>query len=48
MKALIQHFLDNLLTDSGQVVSLMCWQGFTPQENFWYPILLKAEKTPGR
>jgi hypothetical protein len=40
-------FLNNQLTDSGEVVSLMHWTRFTPQENFWYPFLLKDEYTPG-
>jgi hypothetical protein len=42
----IPHFLDNRLTDGGEVVSLMRWLPFTPQENSWYSFLLEAESTP--
>jgi hypothetical protein len=29
------NFLDNRLTDSGEVVNLMLRPRFTPQENYW-------------
>jgi hypothetical protein len=29
--------------DSGEVVSLMRWPLFNPQEDFWYSYLLEAE-----
>jgi hypothetical protein len=32
----IPHFLDNWLTDGGEVVSLMRQLPFTPQEDSWY------------
>jgi hypothetical protein len=28
----LPHFLDNRLTDGGEVVSLMCWQPYTPRK----------------
>jgi hypothetical protein len=34
------YFLDNRLTDGGEVVSL------TPQDDSWYSFLLEAESTP--
>jgi hypothetical protein len=37
----LPHFVDNRLTDGGEVVSLM------HQEESWYPFLLEAEWTPG-
>jgi hypothetical protein len=39
--------LDDQLTDDGEIVSLMHWLRFTPQEDFWYSFLLDAESTPG-
>jgi hypothetical protein len=41
------HFLDNRLTECGEVVSLKCRPPFTPQEGSWYSFLLEAESTPG-
>jgi hypothetical protein len=43
----LPHFLDNRLTDGGEVVSLMCRPPFTPQDDSWYSFLLKTESTPG-
>jgi hypothetical protein len=36
------HFLDNRLTDSGEVVSLTRRPPFIPQEDSWYSFLLQA------
>jgi hypothetical protein len=48
---LIPQFLDNQLTDDGEVVSLTLRLSFrTPlpiQEDSWYSHLLEAESTPG-
>jgi hypothetical protein len=41
------YFLDNRLTDSGEVVSFTHRPPFTPQENSWYAFLLETESTPG-
>jgi hypothetical protein len=43
----LPHFLDDRLTDCGEVVSPMCWSPFTPQEDSWYSFLLEAELTSG-
>jgi hypothetical protein len=43
----LPHFLDNRLTDGGEVVSLTSRKPFTPQEDSWYSFLLEAESTPG-
>jgi hypothetical protein len=43
----LSHFLDNRLTDGGEVVSLMRQPPFTPQEDSWYSFLLQAESTLG-
>jgi hypothetical protein len=40
-------FLDNRLTDGGEVVSLTRRPPFTPQEDSWYSFLLEAESTQG-
>jgi hypothetical protein len=41
------HFLDNRLTDGGEVVSLTRRQAaFYPQEDSWHSFLLEAEPTP--
>jgi hypothetical protein len=41
-------FIDNRLTDGGEVVSLTLQPSVLyPQEDSWYPFLLKAELTPG-
>jgi hypothetical protein len=37
------HFLDNLLTDAGEVRR----PHFTPQKDAWHSFLLEAESTPG-
>jgi hypothetical protein len=37
------HFLDNRLTDGGEVVSLTCRPLFIPKEDSWYSFLLEAE-----
>jgi hypothetical protein len=45
----LPHFLDNLLTDGGEVVSLKGRTPFIappPQEDSWYSFLLEAESTP--
>jgi hypothetical protein len=42
----LPHFLDNRLTDGGDV-SLRRRPPFTSQEDSWYSFLLKAESTPG-
>jgi hypothetical protein len=36
----LPHFLDNRLTDGGEVVSLTRRQPFTHQEDSWYSVLL--------
>jgi hypothetical protein len=41
------HFLDNFLTDGGEVVSLTRRPHLYPKEDFWYSFLLEAESTPG-
>jgi hypothetical protein len=43
----VPQYLDNRLTDGGQVVSLTRRPPFTPQEGSWYSFLLEAESTPG-
>jgi hypothetical protein len=43
----LSHFLDNQLTDSDEVISLMQRPPLTPQEDSWYSLLLGAESTPG-
>jgi hypothetical protein len=43
----LPHFLDNRLTDGGEVASLTCQPPFTPQEDSWYSFLLEDESTPG-
>jgi hypothetical protein len=43
----LPHFLDNRVTDGGEVVSLMRRPPFTPQEDSWYSFLLEAESSPG-
>jgi hypothetical protein len=42
----LPHFLDNRLTDGGEVVSLMRRPAFIPQEDSWYSFQLEAESTP--
>jgi hypothetical protein len=41
----LPHFLDNRLTDGGEVVSPTV--ALYPQEDSWYSFLLEAESTPG-
>jgi hypothetical protein len=41
------HFVDNRLTDGGEVVSLTRRPPFTAQGDSWYSFLLEAESTPG-
>jgi hypothetical protein len=41
------HFLDNRLTDGGEVVRITRRPPFTPQEDSWYSFLSEAESTPG-
>jgi hypothetical protein len=45
----LQHFLDNQLTDGGEVVSLTRRPAalYPFQEDSWYSFLLEAESTPG-
>jgi hypothetical protein len=38
----LPRFLDNRLTDGGEVVSLASRPRFTPQEDSWYSFLLEA------
>jgi hypothetical protein len=40
----LPHFLDNRLTDGGEVVSLMHRPPFTLQEDSWYSFLLETER----
>jgi hypothetical protein len=40
--AKLPHFLDNRLTDDGEVVSLTRRPHFTPQEDSWYSFLLRG------
>jgi hypothetical protein len=42
----LPYFLDNRLTDGGEVASLTRRPPFSPQENLWYSFLIKAESTP--
>jgi hypothetical protein len=42
----LPHFLDNRLTDGGEV-SLTDLPPFTPYKDSWYSFLLEAESTPG-
>jgi hypothetical protein len=47
-KIKLPHFLDNRLTDGGEVVSLTCWPAtLYTQEDSWYSFLLEAESIPG-
>jgi hypothetical protein len=46
-KLRLTHFLDNRLTDGGEVVSLTRRPPFTTREDSWYSFLLRAESTPG-
>jgi hypothetical protein len=41
----LPHFLDNRLTDGGEVVSLMLRPNFTPRKIFWYSFVLEIEAT---
>jgi hypothetical protein len=44
----LPHFLDNLLTDAGEVVSPTCrLAALYPQEDSWYSFLLETESTLG-
>jgi hypothetical protein len=43
----LPHFLDNRLTDDGEVVSLTHLPLFIPQEDSWYSFLLEVESAPG-
>jgi hypothetical protein len=43
----LPHFLDNWLTDGGEVVSLRRRPAaLYPQEDSWYSFLLEVESTP--
>jgi hypothetical protein len=42
----VPHYLDNRITDGGEVVSLTRRPPFTPQDDSWYSFLLEAESTP--
>jgi hypothetical protein len=48
----VPHFLDNRLTDGGEVVSLMRWPSFTPREipgtQILVPIFLGVKRRPAR
>jgi hypothetical protein len=41
----LSHFIDNRLTDGGEMVSLTRRPRFTAQEDSWYSFLLEAEST---
>jgi hypothetical protein len=41
------HFLDNRLTDGGEVVSLTCRPSYTPQKDSWCSFLSEAVSTTG-
>jgi hypothetical protein len=41
----LPHFLDNRLTDGGEIVSLKRRQPCTTQEDSWYSFLSDAEST---
>jgi hypothetical protein len=41
------HYLDNRITDGGEVVSLTRRPRFTSQEDYWYSFLLEAESNRG-
>jgi hypothetical protein len=44
----LPHFLDNRLTDGGEVVRFTCRPAaLYPQEDSWYSFLLEAELIPG-
>jgi hypothetical protein len=43
----LPYFLENRLTDGGEVVSLTRLPPFTPQKDSWYLFVLEAESTPG-
>jgi hypothetical protein len=43
----LPRFLDNRLTDGGEVVSVTRQPPLTPQDDSWYSFLLEAESTPG-
>jgi hypothetical protein len=43
----LPHFVDNRLSDDGEVISLTRRPPFTPQEDSWYSFELEAESTPG-
>jgi hypothetical protein len=43
----LPHFLDNRLTDGGEVVSLAHRPRYTPQEDPWYSFLLEVDSTLG-
>jgi hypothetical protein len=42
----LPHFVDNLLTDGGEVVGLTHGLPFTPRNISWYSFLLEAGSTP--
>jgi hypothetical protein len=42
----LPHFLDNRLTDGGEIVRLTRRPPFTPQKDFWHSFLLEAESIP--
>jgi hypothetical protein len=47
---MIPHFLDNRLTDGGEVVRFMHrqrFQSFICKEDYWYSILLVAQSILG-
>jgi hypothetical protein len=44
----LPHFLDNRLTDGGEVINLTSRSAaLHPQKDSWYSFLLEAELTPG-
>jgi hypothetical protein len=43
----LPHFLENRLTDGGEVVSLNAPAALARQEDSWYSFLLEADSTLG-
>jgi hypothetical protein len=43
----LPHYLDNLLTDGGEVSFTRPPAALYPQEDSWYSFLLEAQSTPG-
>jgi hypothetical protein len=43
----LPHFIDNWLTDIGEVVNLTCYLPSSPQADSWFSFLLEVESSPG-